>query len=192
MTAKRILIVALKHFSAKGYDGTSLAEIAGDVGIKKPSIYAHYKSKHDLFLAVVEEVAEDYRNYRQQVLLDTKTMNFEQRLYCIFESMIIYFLQDRSKMAFWVRVWMFPPVELRDTILMPWKNLNTVFVSIIENIFQEGIAKGEVRDGNARDMANTYLCLLDGIITRVILTDDDHYINMLPQVWQCFWAGAKA
>lgn len=192
MTAKRILAASLKHFSEKGYDGTSLAEIAGEVGIKKPSIYAHYKSKYDLFLAVVEEVVGDYRNYRQQLLLDTAAMNFEQRLYNIFASMINYFVRDRVKMAFWVRVWMFPPAESRDTVLVPWKTMNNAFIDVIEDMFKEGIVKGSVRSGIARDMANTYLCLLDGFLTRVIITDDEDYVKMLPQVWKCFWDGAKA
>lgn len=192
MTAKRILEVALKHFSEKGYDGTSLAEIAGEVGIKKPSIYAHYNSKYDLFLAVVEQVADDYRNYRQQLLVESEAMNFEKRLYNIFASMIDYFVQDRIKMSFWVRAWMFPPAEAQGTILVPWKAMHNAFAAAIEAIFKEGIANGEVRDGIAGDMANTYLCLLDGFLTRAIITDDDNYVKMLPQVWKCFWDGAKA
>lgn len=192
MTAKRILTVALKHFSEKGYDGTSLAEIAGEVGIKKPSIYAHYSSKYDLFLSVVEEVAEDYRNYRHRLISDTQSLAFEQRLFTIFESTITYFIQDRIKMAFWVRMWMFPPADAHDIILAPWKNLNLNFVEVITAIFEQGIAQGAIRSGEARDMAHTYLCLLDGFLTRVIICEDDNYSKLLPQIWNCFWAGAKA
>ncbi|MBD2807322.1 helix-turn-helix transcriptional regulator, partial [Xenorhabdus sp. ZM] len=45
MTANRIKAVALSHFARYGYEGTSLANIAQEVGIKKPSIYAHFKGK---------------------------------------------------------------------------------------------------------------------------------------------------
>lgn len=192
MTAKRILAVALKQFSEKGYDATSLAEIAGEVGIKKPSIYAHYKSKYDLFLAVVEDVAEEYREFRQELVLNTERMSFEKCLYSIFQATITYFVQDRIRMAFWVRVWMFPPAEARETILVPWQNLNLAFIDVIAEIFEQGMAHGEVTSGNAKDMAHTYLCLLDGFLTRVIISNDANYAQLLPQVWNCFWSGAKA
>ncbi|CAK7006374.1 MAG: hypothetical protein DELT_00254 [Desulfovibrio sp.] len=53
MSAERIKNAALLRFAAQGYDATSLAEIAGDVGIKTPSIYAHFSSKQDLFRQLV-------------------------------------------------------------------------------------------------------------------------------------------
>ena len=42
-TKDRILLAALDLFSQKGYDQTSIDLIAETVGIKGPSIYAHYK-----------------------------------------------------------------------------------------------------------------------------------------------------
>lgn len=54
MTANRIKAVALSHFARYGYEGTSLANIAQDVGIKKPSIYAHFKGKEELYFICLE------------------------------------------------------------------------------------------------------------------------------------------
>ena len=56
MSASLILQAALAHFARDGYEGASLRSIADDCGIKKPSIYAHYTSKDDLFLQAVREV----------------------------------------------------------------------------------------------------------------------------------------
>jgi len=41
MTRSRILEAALRRFARGDYADTSLKDIAGDVGIKAPSIYAH-------------------------------------------------------------------------------------------------------------------------------------------------------
>ncbi|ALE06179.1 hypothetical protein AL755_13075 [Arthrobacter sp. ERGS1:01] len=40
--------VALALFSAKGYEATSLREIADHLGISKASLYYHFKSKEDI------------------------------------------------------------------------------------------------------------------------------------------------
>ena len=56
MSSKKIRDVALSHFAHFGYEGAALSKIAEEVGIKKPTIYAHYKGKDDLFLSVVQYV----------------------------------------------------------------------------------------------------------------------------------------
>ncbi len=53
-TKKRIIDAALILFSQKGYDATSMGEIADKVGIKAPSLYVHFRSKQDLFHSMVE------------------------------------------------------------------------------------------------------------------------------------------
>ena len=45
----KILKVALKHFSKKGYENTALEDIAKEIGITKPAIYYHFKNKKSLY-----------------------------------------------------------------------------------------------------------------------------------------------
>jgi Transcriptional regulator len=47
-TKEKILEAALSLFAENGYDGTSVEQIAGIVGIKAPSLYKHYKGKEDI------------------------------------------------------------------------------------------------------------------------------------------------
>lgn len=42
MKVDLILQTAVSHFAKEGFEGASLSKIAEEVGIKKPSIYAHY------------------------------------------------------------------------------------------------------------------------------------------------------
>ena len=52
-TKKKILDVALTLFSEKGYGNVYVGQIAEGVGIKAPSLYKHYKSKQDIFEAIL-------------------------------------------------------------------------------------------------------------------------------------------
>ena len=57
-TKDRILTEALRLFAAYGYDAVSVAQIAGAVGIKAPSLYNHYKSKRDIFDHILERICQ--------------------------------------------------------------------------------------------------------------------------------------
>ena len=61
-TKKKILDVALSLFSEKGYGNVYVGQIAEGVGIKAPSLYKHYKSKKDIFEAILEEMRNRYDN----------------------------------------------------------------------------------------------------------------------------------
>ena len=50
-----LLDVAALRFCARGYDGTSMRDIASDVVIKAGSIYYHFESKNELLIAVHKE-----------------------------------------------------------------------------------------------------------------------------------------
>jgi AcrR family transcriptional regulator len=51
-THERILDVALDLFLEKGYDKTSLREIAEQLGFSKAALYYHFASKDDIFMAL--------------------------------------------------------------------------------------------------------------------------------------------
>ncbi len=51
-TRDRILDVALDLFTRQGFDGTSLRQIAEQLGVTKAALYYHFESKDDILLAL--------------------------------------------------------------------------------------------------------------------------------------------
>ena len=51
---EKIFDVSIDLFSQYGYNGVSIRQIAGEVGIKESSIYNHYKSKESILDAILD------------------------------------------------------------------------------------------------------------------------------------------
>jgi AcrR family transcriptional regulator len=51
--------IALHLFSTQGYEATSLQQIADELGIKKASLYYHFKSKDDIIRSVLQARSDE-------------------------------------------------------------------------------------------------------------------------------------
>ena len=58
---EKVLEAALELFSRKGYDGTSIDEIAVACGMKAPNIYKYFKGKKEIFEIIHNKAAESYK-----------------------------------------------------------------------------------------------------------------------------------
>jgi len=66
-TKERIVDEALTLFSAKGFKGTTVKNIADAVGIKDASLYKHFASKQEIMDAIVKEAYSHMGRLSQQL-----------------------------------------------------------------------------------------------------------------------------
>lgn len=59
-TRSRLLIAAVHQFADRGYEASSMRELAAEVGVKAPAIYNHFSSKTEVLAAAVDHVLSDF------------------------------------------------------------------------------------------------------------------------------------
>jgi AcrR family transcriptional regulator len=59
-TRERILVIASELFAARGYAGTSVADIAGRLGTTKAALYYHFRSKAEILDALLAKPVAAY------------------------------------------------------------------------------------------------------------------------------------
>ena len=66
-TKELILEEALKQFSQKGFDGTSMSDIARPLKISKAALYKHFESKQQIFDRIIEESEVKYKDVLEKL-----------------------------------------------------------------------------------------------------------------------------
>jgi len=65
---RQLLEAAIACFAEYGYQGTSTARLAKAARISEPVLYQHFSSKHDLFVALLEQVGKEVlREWRKTI-----------------------------------------------------------------------------------------------------------------------------
>ena len=163
MSSQRIKTAALTLFAERGYEGASLADIIENVGIKKSSIYNHYKSKDDLFLSVYEycvnEEIQITRDFFKKHLTN-ETLLSTLKAYIEFHS---HRIQHIPSAQFLFRFIIFPPHHLYDVLLEKsesyYEKLNNQFIGFLSaiDLFQS------FTEEQATYFVHLYIVILQGI-----------------------------
>src|SRR6478672_10270476 len=87
---------AFKMFSKKGFDQTSLTNIATEVGISKPAIYYYFKSKDELIKTLFDTLVKDIQSFTLIKVENMTAQNVKELLYNVGEKAINRQEKERS------------------------------------------------------------------------------------------------
>jgi AcrR family transcriptional regulator len=134
-----ILEAAREVFSEKGYEGTSMAEIAARVGIVEGAIYKHFPSKRDLlFEGVRAFYAPLIESTREQLAAIRGTRN---RLRFVIWRQLKAFVEEPGVCRLIIEE-IRPKNDYNESVV---RELNRKATSAVLGIIQEGIEQGELR-----------------------------------------------
>lgn len=181
MTANRLKQAALTLFAESGYEGVSLSEIAKSVGIKTPSIYAHFESKEQLLLELIDDAIREEHEKFVQLLAETSDQPPKERLYAafVFFTDLDHISQGQS---FLKRTLLVPPRHLEERLgqdFIAYEDQITVHLTELLNR-----CAGCETEQTERLLALFY-ALIDGLLVEYKLYDSALYRKRQALIWDC-------
>lgn len=76
---ENMLLVALRLFAQKGYEATSIFDIAQELQITKGAIYKHFKNKQDILDAIISKMEENDQRFAEQFIMPIHVLSLEEK-----------------------------------------------------------------------------------------------------------------
>ncbi|NLP44402.1 MAG: TetR/AcrR family transcriptional regulator [Peptococcaceae bacterium] len=181
LTKKKIMDSAFRLFAAKGNE-FSLKEVASEVGIQKPSIYAHFNSKQDLLYAVIDQEINEYFLEINENCSDLKNMFF---------LIINYYDKSQTKLIFWKRLLLFPPKGFEETLLAKIRLLSDERFQLAKQIIHSDMEEGKIRWQDVDSVAISFFALIHGILSSIVIYQPENLTIDFEKIWDNFWNGIK-
>ncbi|MCY7493666.1 TetR/AcrR family transcriptional regulator [Bacillus safensis] len=186
MTANCIKESALTHFAEKGYEGTSLFDIAKEVGIKKQSIYSHFKHKDDLFLQVMHQVIQEETFFLNNFFENHHNQSLHDTLYTLIVRYKERYLEaQQGNIKFLLRMAFMPPTHLQEVVIPVFN----AYYAKLENFLKDFFMRTEGLYVNADEGAISFLNFLDGLFVELIYSSVEKFNVRLNFSWKIYWRG---
>jgi AcrR family transcriptional regulator len=84
ITKAKLLEVAEKLFSEKGFDAASISTLAKATGVNKATIYYHFKDKQDILISLFKAIMLDLENHLKKDLPESASIKEQIRAEIIY------------------------------------------------------------------------------------------------------------
>lgn len=138
----QILVASAELFSRKGYEKTSMKDIADHVGLSKPALYYHLKSKHELLYTIMNDLMEFgiaglQKIEGMSIPIDEKIRLGIQHHLSSFDQYIAEYVVMLHEKTDWL------PSSLEKKVKGKFKNYTTLW----DKLIGEAIARKVIRPG---------------------------------------------
>ncbi len=165
----RILKSAMALIGEKGVEGTSLADIAKDVGISKGTLYYYYSTKNDLVFDIASlHVTRITENIFDLIAKNIGDVTWEEMINILFTSLLK--LETRSRLHHY----------LIGEILRGNENLKKRFIITYRQWFkmiEDGFALITSDTQDIATEARSLVAVIDGFIIQSILGIGDIHVD---------------
>lgn len=131
---------AIKLFSEKGFENTSVHQLAKEAGVGKSTIYGYFQSKNEIFLAF----CEDQVDFVFTDLAEKRDPDapLQKQLLTLFMAQFRYVTKNFNFGRILAREMVFP----KELTIEKSKDLSERYLSALGEILTKAMSRGELRD----------------------------------------------
>lgn len=135
-THSRIMESAIKLFSSRGYNASSVDEICKDAGISKGAFYHHFESKQMLFLALLD----GWLQFIDNAIEASKDQTVPETFMAITEAYPYIFQTAGDNLPMFLEFWMIASRDKKiwEAGIAPYRRYQKYFTSLIKKGVDEG------------------------------------------------------
>ena len=139
-TRRAIMDAAIKLFSEKGFENTSVHQLAKEAGVGKSTIYGYFQSKNEIFLAF----CEDQVDFVFTDLAEKRDPDapLQKQLLTLFMAQFRYVTKNFNFGRILAREMVFP----KELTIEKSKDLSERYLSALGEILTKAMSRGELRD----------------------------------------------
>ena len=184
-TESKIIQAALEIFVRKGYHGTSVEEITRKIGLTKGALYAHFSSKSDLLLRIIDEFKSKFIGGMVEAVEQVKGDALEKiHLVISFNSKFAVENQDLCVFLTFLTTELNADVDFEPAL----KGVYREYQKIISEIVRQGIRQGLFKKEFDPDVAAlTFMALHDGVLHHWVLNrhhlDGSLYVRTFREIF---------
>ncbi|MGY0468125.1 TetR/AcrR family transcriptional regulator [Staphylococcus xylosus] len=160
-TRNLLIDSAIDAFSKFGFQGTSIDKIAEQAGFSKGAFYAHFTSKEEIFLTILEQQMGKHASSIQGEIVQQKSLTG------LINQMEEYFstVRNESKTASMLNIEFLLYSMRDDSVRLKWRNLINKSVKDISNTIDELLIRENIDSPlSAEEIAWTILSLENGLM----------------------------
>jgi len=139
---QRILEEAAKLFKAKGFAGTSMRDLGGEVGMEAASIYNHIKSKDEILESICFYISNTYIS--QLAEIQQTEASYTEKLKALIRQHIRLMLEEGAAVSVANNDWKY----LTGDKLADFKEARKTYEQGFATLIERGIAAGELQPVN--------------------------------------------
>lgn len=158
---EQALDAATHLFGEKGFEGASLSDLCETMGINRPSMYATFGNKEDLYCKAVERYMVVGEQHIAECLSAGTAQEGVERL---LRDAVLQFTDTQGPGVCFITQGPLTSPEVSDETREYIAQRRTTFEVMLRHTFERAITSGELpQDASAEDLARFYWVMVQGI-----------------------------
>lgn len=157
-TREQIIRVATVLFSERGYNGTSMTDVAGAIGVTAASLYYHFDNKQALLLSVLQAGVEEFLPSLEAIAVSDRAP--EAKLRKAIANHVAFVLERSDGVSVFIRERRFLEPPYAEAYLVEVDRYDEVFTAVVS----EAAAGGRLPDVDPKVLSMMILGSINSIV----------------------------